>query len=145
MKTEQAPTELPPELSAVEAKLASFRPVADPVAQERTKTTVLLTSCELVRDGRFSLSREKLIETIVKSGEPEITLSLRQYTKTIRTHATLNGLLLGILAGVLIGIVGTILLVRVLLPITQPQPVMIERLGVRGEGLVFQELMKHEP
>ena len=136
MKTEIPPTELPPELSALEAKLASFRPVADPMSQERTKTTVLLASCELVRDGRLSLSREKLIETIVKSGEPEITLSLRQYTKNVRTHATLNGVLIGVIVGVLIGIVGTILLVRTLLPTTQP-PVI--------QNHYYQQVLEERP
>ncbi len=121
MKTESTPPiELPPELSAVEALLASFRPVADAVSQERAKTTVLLESCELVREGQLSLSREKLVETIVKSGEPDITLSLQQYTKTVRTHATLHGLLIGVIAGTLLGLVGAVLLVRLLLPVSAP-------------------------
>ena len=126
MKTESTePTELAPELSALEAKLASFRPVADPVAQERAKTAVLLESCELVRDGQLTFSREKLFETIVKSGEPEITLSLQQYTKTVRTYATLNGVLLGMIGGILLGIVGAILLLRLFLPTLTQAPVPV--------------------
>ena len=127
MKTESPQLELPPELSAIEAKLASYRPLADPMVQERTKTTVLLESCELVRNGQLTLSREKLVETIVKSGEPEITLSLQQYTKTVRTHATFNGVLIGVIIGAVFGVVGTILLVRSLLPtITQPTVPVIQ-------------------
>lgn len=124
MKTESTqPIELPPELSAVEARLAAIRPETDAASRERTKTAVLLESCELVRQGQFSLSREKLVETIVKSGEPEITLSLQQYTKTLRTHSTLNGLLIGVIVGIAFGLVGTLALVQLLRP---PQPPVIQ-------------------
>ena len=114
MKTESSIIELPPELSAVEAKLAALRPVADPISQERTKTAILLESCELVREGQLSFSREKLVETIVKSGEPEITLSLQQYTKTVRTHSTINGLAIGVIAGAILGIIAALMLVQFL-------------------------------
>jgi hypothetical protein len=128
MKTDLPQTDLSPELSAMEAKLAAFRPVAEPVVQERTKTCVLLASCDLVREGQLTLSREKLFETIVKSGEPEITLSLQQYTKTVRTHATLNGLLLGVMIGCLIGVIGAVLLVRMVVPtFVQPQVPVIQQ------------------
>ena len=122
----------------MEAKLASLRPQADPVARERTKCAMLLESCELVREGRLSLSREKLIETIVKSGEPEITLSLQQYTKTVRTHATLNGLLLGVMIGTVFGVIGAALLVRLLLPTMMqvPVPVILELRDASGERSV---------
>ena len=122
----------------MEAKLASLRPQADPVALERTKCAVLLESCELVREGRLSLSREKLIETIVKSGEPEITLSLQQYTKTVRTHATLNGLLLGVMIGTVFGVIGAVMLVRLLLPTMMqvPVPVILELRDASGERSV---------
>jgi hypothetical protein len=143
MKT--LPIELPPELSAMEAKLASFRPLADPMAQERTKTVVLLESCELVRDGQLTLSREKLVETIVKSGEPEITLSLQQYTKTVRAHATFHGVLIGTILGAVIGIIGTILLVRLLLPtVTQPTVPVIEHHYYEVSGFGFQTPGKNE-
>ena len=114
MKTESHAIELSPELSAVEAKLAALRPVADPISQERTKTAILLESCELVREGQLSFSREKLVETIVKSGEPEITLSLQQYTKTVRTHSTINGLAIGVIAGAILGIIAALMLVQFL-------------------------------
>ena len=123
MKTEPTQQiELPPELSAVEARLAAILPVADPISQERTKTVVLLESCELVRQGQLSFSREKLVETIVRSGEPEITLSLQQYTKTVRTHSTLNGLLIGVIAGVVLGVIAALMLVQFL----QPQQPIIQ-------------------
>ena len=146
MKTESLqPIELPPELSALEAKLASYRPLADPVAQERAKTAVLLESCELVRDGQLTLSREKLFETIVKSGEPEITLSLQQYTKTVRTHATLNGVLLGMIGGILLGVVGAILLVRLLMPtLTQPPVPVIQNHYYEASGLGLPTSDKNE-
>lgn len=125
MKTESTqPIELPPELSAVEARLAAFRPEADAVSQEHAKTVVLLESCQLTQQGHLSLSREKLVETIVKSGEPEITLSLQQYTKTVRTHSTINGLLIGIIAGVVLGMIAALTLVQILRAERQQPPII---------------------
>ena len=128
MKTEsKQPIELPPELSATEAMLASFRPETDPIRKEQAKTAVLLESCQLVQQGQLTFSREKLVETIVRSGEPEITLSLQQYTKTVRTHSTLNGLLIGVIAGTLLGIIGTFIIVWQLQSMTsQPNPPIIQ-------------------
>jgi hypothetical protein len=96
---------LPPEMSAIEAKLAAFQPIADTLALEHVKNAVLLESCALAEKGQLTFSREKLVETIVRSGEPEITLSLQQYTKTVRTQSLLNGLFAGIAAGLLVGAV----------------------------------------
>lgn len=106
----------------MEAKLASFKPLAAAAAQEHAKTVVLLESCQLAQEGSLSLSRKKLVETIVKSGEPEITLSLQQYTKTVRTYSTLNGLFFGVVLGLVLGVFAAMLFFR-LLPSTTPPPV----------------------
>lgn len=128
MKTESTlPIELPPEISATEALLASFRPETDPTRKEQAKTAVLLESCQLAQQGMMTFSREKLVETIVRSGEPEITLSLQQYTKTVRIHSVLNGLLFGILLGGLLGVIGAFVISRYFQPPTaQPTVPMIQ-------------------
>ena len=140
MKTESTqPIELPPELSAVEAKLASLRPETDPVRKEQAKTAVLLESCQLSQQGQFSLSPEKLVETIVKSGEPEITLSLQQYTKTVRTHSTLNGLLIGVIAGAVLGMIAALALVQFLhSPTVNPQQPIIQH-------HYYQQVLEEKP
>ena len=88
-------TELPPELSALEASLASLEPQTLPGSRETVKANALT---------RLPLSGERLLETIVKTGEPEITLSLREYVKSQRLVAGLYGTAIGVLVGLLIGI-----------------------------------------
>ncbi|MCL2349111.1 MAG: hypothetical protein FWC50_12730 [Planctomycetaceae bacterium] len=120
MKNEShSPVELSPEFSAIEASLALLKPHAEVAAQEQTKTLVLLESCRLTQEGQLSLTREKLVETIVKSGEPEITLSLQQYARTIKLSSMLYGLLIGMVVGGLLGIIGMVVLVKQFQP---PQP-----------------------
>ena len=114
-KTQQYPnTTLPPELSALEASLATLEPRALPGSREVVKSEALMRMFELGPP----LTGEKLIETIVKTGDQEITLSLREYVKSARLVAGLYGAAIGAVAGLLLG-VGLMLLI-----VNQPvQPV----------------------
>ncbi len=91
-------TALPPELSALEASLSALEPTAD--RRESTKSAALQRLCETGPP----LSGEKLIETIVKSGDREITLSLREYVKSATFAAGFQGAVFGIVVGILIGL-----------------------------------------
>jgi len=107
MQTQQYPTlELPPELSALEASLGSLEPLTLPGSAEAVKSNALLRLFE----NTPPLTGEKLIETIVKTGDQEITLSLREYVKSARLIAGLYGSAIGVLVGLLLGI-GLMLLV----------------------------------
>ena len=111
------------ELSAVEAHLAAIRPKDFPAMKEQVKSAVLLEAVWLTETEISPLSREKLIETIVKSGEPEITLSLREYVKTVRWSYTTQGILIGLAAGFLIGVFGTVWLTSTVRPVPLVMPV----------------------
>jgi len=114
MKTQYQSLTLPPELSALEASLATLEPRALPGSREVVKSEVLMRMFELGPP----LTGEKLIETIVKTGDQEITLSLREYVKSARLVAGLYGAAIGAVAGLLLG-VGLMLLI-----VNQPvQPV----------------------
>ncbi len=102
------PVQLENELSALEAALAAIRPKESPALKEQVKSTVLLEAARLSEAEIVPLSREKLIETIVQSGEPEITLSLQEYVKTVRTSYTVQGILIGLVLGFIVGVFGTI-------------------------------------
>ena len=105
MKTyEQASLDLSPELSALEASLASLEPVTQPGSGEETKSVVLLRLLRKREESPPQLSGEKLIETIVKAGDREITLSLREYVKSARLIAGLYGAAVGVFVGLLFGI-----------------------------------------
>ena len=107
MKTQQySETTLPPELSALEASLASLDPQTPQGRCEAVKTSVLMRLFQ----SPPPLSGEKLIETIVKTGDREITLSLREYVKSARLVAGLYGAAVGVLVGLLLG-VGLMLLI----------------------------------
>ena len=107
MQTQQyQPLTLPPELSAMEASLATLEPRTLSGSCEAVKANVLLR----MFDTAPPLTGEKLIETIVKTGDQEITLSLREYVKSARLVAGLYGAAIGIVAGVLLG-VGLMLLI----------------------------------
>jgi hypothetical protein len=110
------------ELSAVEASLAAIRPKESSALKEQVKSTVLLEAARLVETEGVPLSREKLIETIVKSGEPEITLSLQEYVKTVRQSYTTQGILIGLVAGFLIGVFGTVWLTSAVRPVQMVVP-----------------------
>ena len=104
MQTQQLNTILPPELSALEASLATLEPLSG--RSESVKANALMRLVESTPP----LTGEKLIETIVKTGDQEITLSLREYVKSARLVAGLYGTAVGILIGLLLGI-GLMLLI----------------------------------
>jgi len=106
MTTQTHPLTLPPELSALEASLATLEPRTQTGRREAVKSDVLMRMFELGPP----LTGEKLIETIVKTGDQEITLSLREYVKSAQFVAGLYGTAIGIVAGVLFGI-GLMLLI----------------------------------
>ncbi|MDO4587509.1 MAG: hypothetical protein Q4C95_09465 [Planctomycetia bacterium] len=89
-----------PELSALEARLASLTIRSNKVSLEKIRQKGLL---ELCRSAQESVTKpligEKLAATIVKSGEQEITLSLRHYIRSVRFSAVLIGLLIGLVLG----------------------------------------------
>ena len=89
-----------PEHYAVEAVIASLKPMVDCAALERAKTASLLEACRFPEP----LTGKKLAETIVNTGEQEITSSLTQYIKSVQISAGLGGLLAGILIGTVIGV-----------------------------------------
>jgi hypothetical protein len=107
MQTLTLQTDLPPELSALEASLASLEPQTLPGSGEAAKSNALMRLFEATPP----LSGEKLIETIVKTGDQEITLSLREYVKSARLIAGLYGAAIGMLVGLLIG-VGLMLVIK---------------------------------
>ena len=111
------------DLSAIEANLASIRPQASSAVKEQVKSAVLLEAARLVETEGVPLSREKLIETIVQSGEPEITLSLQEYVKTVRSNYTTQGILIGLIAGFLLGVFGTVWLTSTIRPVQMIVPV----------------------
>ena len=111
-------TTLSPELSALEASLATLEPQTLPGRCEAVKSDVLMRLFEIGPP----LSGEKLIETIVKTGDQEITLSLREYVKSARLVAGLYGVAVGAFVGLLLG-VGIALLIVNQLTVHHPQPV----------------------
>ena len=119
MQTQQHyTTTLPPELSALEASLATLEPQTQPGCRETLKANALMRLFEIGPP----LSGEKLIETIVKSGDQEITLSLREYVKSAQIVAGLYGVAIGAVAGLLLG-VGLMLLIVNQLTVNHPPPV----------------------
>jgi len=106
MKTQQLNPTLPPDLSALEASLATLEPRTPPGCREAVKANALMRLAESAPP----LTGEKLIETIVKTGDQEISLSLREYVKSARLVYGLYGTALGLFVGLLLGI-GLMLLV----------------------------------
>ena len=93
-------------LAVLEASLAALEPQTRPGSRETVKANVLTRLFQ----SPPPLSGEKLIETIVKTGDREITLSLREYVKSARLVAGLYGAAVGVLVGLLLG-VGLMLLI----------------------------------
>lgn len=102
---ELLPPDFSPELSALEASLASLQPEAKPERREEAKAAALLRFFRRKEEQPPPLSGEKLIETIVRSGDREITLSLREYVRSARFSAATYGVLAGAAAGLLLGLV----------------------------------------
>jgi hypothetical protein len=99
---------LPPELSALEASLAALEPQTPVGSVEAVKWNALMRLCETPPP----LTGDKLIETIVKTGDQAITLSLREYVKSARLVAGLSGAVIGGFVGLLLGIALMMLIVN---------------------------------
>lgn len=92
--------ELSAELLGLEARLAQSGPKVDEATLERVKAAGLLALCQqTTRRSPDLLSGPLLAETILKSGEERITLSLRQYIRQIKFSSTLAGFCVGVLVG----------------------------------------------
>ncbi len=91
--------QLPPHLSSLEAALSSLEPQTSPGSKESAKAAVLLRLLD-----KPTLSGEKLIETLVRSDDQEITLSLKEYVKSVRFSAGFYGVIFGVLGGSLLGL-----------------------------------------
>lgn len=92
--------ELPPLLSAFEASLASLDPASEPESREAAKSAMLMRLLE----SPPPLTGEKLIETIVRSDDQDITFSLKEYVKSARFSAATFGVVIGLLGGVVLGL-----------------------------------------
>lgn len=113
--------ELSPQLSALEASLASLEPAVRPGDRDAVKADALLNLFRRNEKSVPALTGEQLIETIVRSGDREITLSLKEYVKSTRWTSTLFGVALGLIAGLLIGLIlGTGTMLLLFKPLTTP-------------------------
>lgn len=113
-------TELSPQHSALEAMLAGLEPSTTPGSRETAKSAALLKLLE----SPPQLSGEKLIETIVRSDDQEITLSLKEYVKSTRFSAALYAAVFGVVGGLLLGLlVGIGLMTCLVRPLQNVAPV----------------------
>ena len=101
MQTQTLQTGLPPELSALEAALATATPQMETAARERMKAVALLETCRLTQP-----ELPNLVETIVDAGEQGITVSLRRYVKMERFQAMVLGIVFGLIVGAIVNLVG---------------------------------------
>jgi len=99
--------EMPPELSALEAMLGTFRPTENSAAVQRTRSAALLEQCRLIEaELTPDLRRERLVETIEQASQEEISLSLNQYTRQLRFVSSLTGGVVGFFLGILFTFLG---------------------------------------
>ena len=101
--------ELPPELAALEASLASAHPQSDGTIKERTKAHAMLELCR-----QATPESPNLIETILGAGEERITLSLREYVRMERFRAGTVGVVIGLIFGAILNVFGMIFLFMLL-------------------------------
>ena len=99
MQTLTQPLDLSPELSGIEAALASATPQMDSAARERMKAVALLETCRLTQP-----DLPNIVETIVDAGEQGITISLRRYVKMERFQAMVIGIILGLIIGAIVNL-----------------------------------------
>lgn len=119
---EEKRLDLPADLAGFEARLAQNGPKIAPARLERVKAAALLTLCRESLRHRDPLTGPLLAETIVKSGEERISLSLKQYVRQVRISATLAGFCVGAIVGA-VGIVAlTAMLARPVPPPSNPAP-----------------------
>jgi hypothetical protein len=92
---------LSPELTGMEAALATATPQMDVAVRERMKALSLLEICR-----RTQPELPNLVETIVDAGEQGITVSLRRYVKMERFQAMVLGITFGLIVGAIANLVG---------------------------------------
>ena len=98
-QTENERLELAPNLAAFEARLSQQTPSVSQSRLETVKAGMLLRLCQRkLREGN-PLDGPLLAETIVKSGDERISLSLRQYVRQVKIAAICAGFLAGFLCG----------------------------------------------
>ncbi|MCL2006294.1 MAG: hypothetical protein FWG73_09070 [Planctomycetaceae bacterium] len=95
------PTGLSPELTGIEAALATATPKMESAVRERMKAAALLETCRLTQP-----ELPNLVETIVDAGEQGITVSLRRYVKMERFQAMVLGIVFGLIIGAIVNLVG---------------------------------------
>lgn len=117
---EEKRLDLPAELAGFEARLAQNGPKVAPARLERVKAAALLTLCRISLRRRDPLAGPLLAETIVKSGDERISLSLKQYVRQVRISAVLAGFCLGVIFGAVGIVVLTASLSRPVQPPSQP-------------------------
>ena len=109
MQTLTQPFDLSPELTGIEAALATATPQMDAAARERMKAVALLETCRLTQP-----ELPNLVEAIVDSGEQGITVSLRRYVKMERFQAMVFGIVFGLVIGAIVNLVGLAVIVQFL-------------------------------
>ncbi len=97
----QPTTELPPELSALEAALSEIRPAISSIPCERAKAVALLELCRQASPPK-SPNAPQLVELILDAGEQRISHSLRQHVRAERYRAGTVGIVLGLIIGALL-------------------------------------------
>ena len=100
VETQPDDERLTPELSALEARLSTLTPrvFSDADAADETKRRAFL----FLRRRDWKNRREfdvELAETIVRTGEQRIVVSLRRYLRTAQISSFLGGLICGVLLG----------------------------------------------
>ena len=121
-ETEEQRLDLPSDLAGFEARLAQKGPKIAPARLERVKAAALLTLCRISLRRRDPLAGPLLAETIVKSGDERISLSLKQYVRQVRISASLAGFCLGVIVGAVGIVVLTAALTRPVPPPSNPAP-----------------------
>ena len=101
MQTLTLPLALSPELSGIEAALATATPQMESAVRERMKAAALLETCRLTQP-----ELPNLVEMIVDAGEQGITVSLRRYVKMERFQAMVLGIVFGLIVGAIVNLVG---------------------------------------
>jgi hypothetical protein len=109
MQTITLPLDIPPELTAIEAALATATPQMDSAVRERMKAAALLETCRLTQP-----ELSNLVETIVNTGEQGITVSLRRYVRMERVQAMTLGIVFGLVVGALVNLVGLAMILQYL-------------------------------
>ena len=107
MQTLTLPTTLSPELSGIEAALATATPQMESAVRERMKAAALLETCRLTQP-----ELPNLVETIVEAGEQGITVSLHRYVKMERFQAMVLGIVFGLIVGAIVNLVGLAMIFR---------------------------------